>query len=88
MSKDGIGFNRAHDGRNGAFVFVNFRGNENELFHRAFPCRSNDGPAVAPAALTDFLRVRMGFAWIKHVLGEGETPDFDGYFNERLNEDA
>ncbi len=32
-----LGFIGAHDGRNAAFIFVDFWGNENELFHRDLP---------------------------------------------------
>ena len=36
-----LGFIGAHDGRNAAFVFVDFSGNENELFHRLFLFRGD-----------------------------------------------
>src|SRR6266852_4886406 len=38
----GAGFIGVHDGRDAAFVFVDFWGNENELFHRVFLSRDND----------------------------------------------
>jgi hypothetical protein len=34
-----LGFIGVHDGRNAAFIFVDFWGNENELFHRVFLSR-------------------------------------------------
>src|SRR5438128_11357060 len=36
-----VGFVGAHDGHNASFVFVDFWGNENELFHRVFLSRDN-----------------------------------------------
>jgi hypothetical protein len=34
-----LGFIGVHDGRNAAFIFVDFWGNANELFHRVFLSR-------------------------------------------------
>ena len=36
-----LGFIGVHDGRNAAFIFVDFWGNENELFHRVFLSRGD-----------------------------------------------
>jgi hypothetical protein len=49
----GVGFIGVHDGRDAAFVFVDFWGNENELFHRVFLSRDNDPEKLAPAAPAD-----------------------------------
>src|SRR3982751_3718810 len=38
----GLGFVCAHDGRSVCFVFVDFWGNENELFHRLFLSPAED----------------------------------------------
>lgn len=90
-----LGFIGAHDGRDAAFVFVDFWRNENELFHRVFLSRGGDLAHLAPArdadpsvcvwdlALQSFERE----AWIKHVLTKPNSPDFAGYLNERLNTD-
>ena len=91
-----VGFIGAHDGRDASFVFVDFWGNENELFHRVFLSRSNDPQQLSPATPADSsvcvwdLRLQNfeREAWIKHVLRKPEAPDFDGYLSERLNEDA
>jgi hypothetical protein len=37
-----VGFIGAYDGRDACFVFVDFWGNENELFHRVFLSRQNE----------------------------------------------
>jgi len=92
----GIGFVGAHDGRNASFVFVDFWGNENELFHRVFLSRSNDARSLTAAKSSDSsvcvwdLRLQSfeREAWIKHVLRKLTAPDFEGYLAERLNEDA
>jgi hypothetical protein len=91
-----VGFVGAHDGRNASFVFVDFWGNENELFHRVFLSRSNDPSALTTAKSSDSsvcvwdLRLQSfeREAWIKHILRKANAPDFDGYLAERLNEDA
>lgn len=91
-----VGFVGAHDGRNACFVFVDFWGNENELFHRVFLSRSNDPRALIPAQDSDSsvcvwdLRLQSFEceAWIKHILGKANAPDFDAYLGERLNEDV
>jgi hypothetical protein len=44
-----VGFVGVHDGRGASFVFVDFWGNENELFHRVFLSRGNDVAALTPA---------------------------------------
>lgn len=48
-----VGFIGAHDGRNACLVFVDYWGNEDELFHRVFLSRSNDPDALAPAKDSD-----------------------------------
>jgi hypothetical protein len=91
-----VGFIGVHDGRDACFVFVDFWGNENELFHRVFLARSNDPAGLSAAASADSsvcvwdLRLQSfeREAWIKHVLRKPDTPDFDGYLAERLNEQA
>jgi hypothetical protein len=91
-----VGFIGAHDGRNACFVFVDYWGNENELFHRVFLSRSSDPDALAPAKSADSsvcvwdLRVQSfeREAWINHVLRKPIAPDFDAYLVERLNERA
>ena len=91
-----VGFIGVHDGRDACFVFVDFWGNENELFHRVFLSRDNDPAQLTPAAPEDSsvcvwdLRLQNfeREAWIKHVLRRPDAPDFDGYLSERLNERA
>lgn len=90
-----LGFIGAHDGRNAAFIFVDFWGNENELFHRVFLSRGDKVADLAPAndsdpsvcvwdlALQSFERA----AWIKHVLLKADAPDFAGYLSDRMNSD-
>jgi hypothetical protein len=48
-----VGFIGVHDGRDACFVFVDFWGNENELFHRVFLSRSNDPAGLSAAASAD-----------------------------------
>src|SRR5438128_2492830 len=89
-----VGFVGAHDGRNACFVFVDFWGNENELFHRVFLSRANQPLTLAPASPADsavcvwdlHLQAFEREAWIKHVLRKSDHPDLDGYLAERLNE--
>jgi hypothetical protein len=91
-----VGFVGAHDGRNACFIFVDFWGNENELFHRVFVSRDNDPNSLARAEDSDSsvcvwdLRLQNfeREAWIKHVLRKSQAPDFEGYLTERLTEDA
>jgi hypothetical protein len=91
-----VGFIGVHDGRDAAFVFVDFWGNENELFHRVFLSRDNDPEKLAPAKPADssvcvwdlHLQSFERAAWIKHVLRKPDSPDFDGYLAEHLCEDA
>lgn len=89
-----VGFIGAHDGQNACFVFVDFWGNENELFHRVFlsresqsllPGKSSDSSVcVWDLHLQNFERE----AWIEHVLRKPAAPDFDAYLAEQLHEDA
>ncbi len=91
-----LGFIGAHGGRDACFVFVDYWGNENELFHHVFLSRSNDPEALAPAKSSDssvcVWDLRLQFfereAWIKHVLRKANAPDFQAYLDERLNEKA
>ncbi|HEV2045231.1 MAG TPA: hypothetical protein VGQ95_01400 [Chthoniobacterales bacterium] len=91
-----VGFIGAHDGRNACFVFVDFWGNENELFHRVFLSRGNEPQALSPWKISDSsvcvwdLRLQSfeRDAWIKHVLKNTDAPDFDSYLQERMNGDA
>ncbi len=91
-----LGFVGAHGGRNACFVFVDYWGNENELFHHVLLSRSNDPEALAPAKSSDssvcVWDLRLQFfereAWIKHVLRKANAPDFQAYLDERLNEKA
>jgi hypothetical protein len=91
-----VGFVGAHDGCDACFVFVDFWGNENELFHRAFLSRSKEPQKLAATASSDSsvcvwdlrLQAFEREAWIKHVLCNPGAPDFDGYLNERMNEEA
>ena len=92
----GVGFIGVHDGRGSAFVFIDFWGNENELFHRVFLSRENDPSKLAPAQPADstvcvwdlHLQFFERAAWIKHVLRKPNTPDFDGYLSEHLHTNA
>src|SRR6266487_2029399 len=91
-----VGFAGAHDGQNASFIFIDYWGNENELFHRVFLSRSNDPRVLIPAQDSDSsvcvwdLRLQSfeREAWIKHVLCKPDAPDFDGYLAKRLNEDS
>jgi hypothetical protein len=91
-----VGFIGAHDGRGACFVFVDFWGNENELFHRVFISRLNEPEKLEPVTPEDSsvcvwdLRLQSfeREAWIKHILRNPAAPDFDGYLEERLNETA
>ena len=91
-----VGFVGAHDGRNACFVFVDFWGNENELFHRVYLSRSNNPDTLAPANSSDpsvciwdlHLQSFERKAWIKHILRKPNQPYFDGYLAERLNDEV
>ncbi len=91
-----LGFIGAHGGRDACFVFVDYWGNENELFHHVFLSRSNDPEALAPAKSSDSsvcvwdlgLQFFEREAWIKHVLRKANAPAFLAYLDERLNEKA
>jgi hypothetical protein len=90
-----VGFIGAHDGQNACFVFVDFWGNENELFHRVYLSRRNEPQSLTAAKSLDssvcvwdlHLQNFEREAWIKHILGKPTAPDFDAYLAERLNED-
>lgn len=77
-------------------MFVDFWGNENELFHRVFLSRDNDPEKLSPAKPADssvcvwdlHLQSFERASWIKHVLRKTDAPDLDGYLAERLHEDA
>ena len=91
-----VGFVAAHDGKNACVVFVDYWGNENELFHHVFLSRSSDPDALTPAKDSDSsvcvwdLRLQSfeREAWIKHVLCKANARDFQAYLNERLNDDG
>src|SRR5256885_3914200 len=90
-----LGFIGAHDGRNAAFVFVDFSGNENELFHRLFLFRGDKFADLPPRSLFGPIRLVWDLALqsferaasIKHVLLNANAPDFSGYLSERMNSD-
>ena len=91
-----VGFIGAHDGQNACFVFVDFWGNENELFHRVYLSRRNEPQSLAAAKSLDssvcvwdlHLQNFEREAWIKHILRKPTAPDFDAYLVEHLHEDA
>jgi hypothetical protein len=91
-----VGFIGAHDGRNACFVFVDFWGNENELFHRVYLSRLNEPQSLTAAKSLDssvcvwdlHLQNFEREAWIKHILHKPTVSDFDAYLTERLNEDT
>jgi hypothetical protein len=91
-----VGFIGAHDGRGACFVFVDFWGNENELFHRVRLSRSNNPQKLEAWKKSDSsvcvwdlrLQAFEREAWIKHVLQRADAPDFERYLAERLNEEA
>ena len=91
-----VGFIGVHDGRGACFVFVDFWGNENELFHRVFLSRLSDPAGLKPADAADSsvcvwdlrLQAFEREAWIKHVLARASAPDFEAYLADRLNENA
>jgi hypothetical protein len=58
-----VGFIGVHDGRDAAFVFVDFWGNENELFHRVFLSRDNDPENLAPSEPADSSVCVLGSAF-------------------------
>lgn len=86
----GIAFAGAHVARSGCYAFVDWWGNENELFHRGFLGPSHD--TLAPAggddsmacvwdlAVIDFERR----AWHELVVRRPEAPVVDGYLARRL----
>lgn len=90
-----VGFIGVHDGKNAAFVFVDFWGNENELFHRVFLARDSRPDHLVAATESDAsacvwdlkLQAFERDAFVKHMLMHPDAPDFDGYLNERLNAD-
>ena len=89
-----VGFVAAHDGRTACIVFIDYWGNENELYHRVFLSRSSDPNRLVPAESSDStvcvwdLRLQSfeRDAWIKHVLQKASAPDFRAYLDERLND--
>jgi hypothetical protein len=91
-----VGFIGAHDGQNACFVFVDFWGNENELFHRVYLSRLNEPQSLTAAKSLDssvcvwdlHLQNFEREGWIKHILRKPTAPDFDAYLAERLREDA
>jgi hypothetical protein len=93
-NKYNVGFVGAHDGRDACFVFIDYWGNENELFHRVFLSRSNDPGALTPAQDSDSsvcvwdLRLQSfeREEWIKHALCNHDAPDLEGYLGARLND--
>ncbi|MCB0579724.1 MAG: hypothetical protein KDD10_10505 [Phaeodactylibacter sp.] len=69
---------------------------DNELRHRVFraypeaPSRFEDITASGEAACVWELRI-LAFereAWMKHILRKVPEPDWEGYLNEQLNEEA
>ena len=56
-----VGFVGAHDGRTACVVFVDYWGNENELFHRVFFSRSNDPEFAYSCKKLGFVGMRVGF---------------------------
>jgi hypothetical protein len=48
-----VGFVAAHDGQTVCVVFVDYWGNENELFHRVFLSRTGDPNALVAARDSD-----------------------------------
>jgi hypothetical protein len=48
-----VGFVGAHDGRTACVVFVDYWGNENELFHHVFLSRSGDPNGIVPVKSSD-----------------------------------
>ena len=91
-----LGFVGVHEGCTVAVVFVDFWGNENELFHRVFMSRGSDPAALRLAGSSEssvcvwdlHLQAFEREAWIKHVLKKTDAPDFDAYLAERLNGDV
>jgi hypothetical protein len=88
-----VGFVGVHDGCNAAFVFVDFWGNENELFHHLFISRNKRSENLKPAAADDStacvwdlkLQAFERDAWVKNVLRRPDQPNFSAYLEERLN---
>ncbi|MDP8904014.1 MAG: isochorismatase [Chloroflexota bacterium] len=88
----GVGFVGAHQARAGCYVFVDWWGNENELYHRSFlgpspaemrPAGPDDSTAcVWDLAVIDFERR----AWHELVVKRSENPDVDGYLAQRFEE--
>jgi len=72
-NNDEVGFIGAHDGRKACLVFVDYWGNEDELFHRVFLSRSNDPDALAPATSSD-LSVCV---WDLHLNRSSALPGSD-----------
>jgi hypothetical protein len=88
----GIGFMGVHEGRGENLVFVDWWGNENELFHHVFvsspraPGQLEDvtmtsrSACVWDLAVIDFERR----AWIRTVLSRPEDPDLEEYLRAHL----
>lgn len=88
----GIGYIGIHEGRGENLVFVDWWGNENEIFHHVFisspeaPDRLQnvtDGSRIAcvwDLAVIEFERR----AWIQSVLARPEAPGFEEYLRIRL----
>jgi hypothetical protein len=91
-----VGFIGVHEGCNACFVFIDFWGNENELFHRVFLSRTKDRSQLTAATDGDssvcvwdlHLQAFEREAWIRHVLRKPNAPDFEAYLTERLNTDV
>jgi hypothetical protein len=88
----GVGFVGAHWARAGCYVFIDWWGNENELYHRSFLGPSPDEMRAAGAddstacvwdlAVMDFERR----AWHELVVKRPDAPDVDAYLAQRFDE--
>src|SRR5947207_12651551 len=57
-----VGFIGVHDGRNACLVFVDYWGNEDELFHDVFLPRSDNPDHAGSGDKLRFIGLRLGFA--------------------------
>lgn len=91
-----IGFLGVHSGQTANFVFVDFWADENELHHHVFV-----SPKMPPSQFTNVTGTGLSAcvwdlrlqafereAWIKHVLKQNESPDFERYLTYVLNADV
>ncbi len=89
----GVGFLGVHEGRTANFIFLDWWGQEDELFHHVWYSAIEDPVSLRPARLGEpiacvwDLRVlwHERDAWVRHVLANPAGPDFDAYLMDQLS---